>query len=194
MVTAAARRTVDAMTAMADGAKPFRATVTAISGGLVTIKRLGATTADTETYARCASADVRVNDEVLCVMLGTQPVIVDAINRTAGGTTTFTKFAASGSTGSLTGSTGNDEAGLIRLVPGGSGVTSGDLLYVTFGVTKPSAHYAVHLQPFSSAASALGANVRPVSRSSVSFVVTTDTAPTSGSVYQWLYSVSRNYA
>lgn len=191
MVAAAAQRIVDSMKTEADRAKPFRATVTAVDGGFVTIRREGATTADTEQYARCASGTVRAGDEVLCVRLGTQTVVVDAINRTAGGTTTFTKFAAAGTSGTLADSTGNEDAGLIKLVPGGSGVNDGDLLYVTFGTPRPSAHYAVILQPFSAAASALGADVRPVSRYSVSFVVTTDTAPTSGLVYQWLYLVKQ---
>lgn len=63
------------------GVAAFRAIVTGVSGGLVTIRRLDATTADTKAYASVAGFDVAVDDEVLCIPLGGQPVIVGRILR-----------------------------------------------------------------------------------------------------------------
>lgn len=48
-------------------ALPFSATVQALSGGMVQIKRLGAATAESQLYARLRGFDLAVNDEVICV-------------------------------------------------------------------------------------------------------------------------------
>lgn len=66
-----------------EAAAPFRAVVTAVSGSLITIRRVGTTSADTLAYASCPRFSLAVNDEVLCVMLGKQPVIIERIGRTA---------------------------------------------------------------------------------------------------------------
>lgn len=62
---------------------PFRATVTAIGSGLVQIQRQGAATAGTQSYARCVGFNLAVNDEVLCVNLSGQPVVIAKIQRAA---------------------------------------------------------------------------------------------------------------
>jgi hypothetical protein len=48
---------------------PFSATVTALSGGKVQIKRLGSATADTQFYARLTGFSLTVGDEVACISL-----------------------------------------------------------------------------------------------------------------------------
>lgn len=100
--------------------------------------------------------------------------------------------AAAGTTATVT-ITGNDEEGIIVLTPGGTGITTGVQATVTFGLPRPSANYTVHLQPFSSAARTAGATVGPTSRSASGWSITTGTALSSGSVYQWLYRVGKVY-
>lgn len=78
---------------------------------------------------------------------------------------------------------------MIQLVPGGTGITTGTFLEVDFNVDKPDAKYAVHIQPLSSAARTVGASVGPTSRLTTKFSLTTGTALTSGSTYQWLYTI-----
>jgi hypothetical protein len=64
----------------------FRATVTAVDGGLISIIRDGFTAADTEKYASVTRFPLAVNDVVMCLPLGVagKPVIIDVIRRTAG--------------------------------------------------------------------------------------------------------------
>lgn len=66
-----------------EAAKAFRAIATGESSGLVTIRRLGATTADTEAYARIPGYQLSANDEVLCVNVNGKPVIVGEIQRSS---------------------------------------------------------------------------------------------------------------
>lgn len=60
---------------------PFRAIVTGVSGGMVTIKRLGVTTGETELRARVVGFDLDADDEVLCVLVNGKPVVVGEIQR-----------------------------------------------------------------------------------------------------------------
>lgn len=193
MVAAAVSRTLAAMNAQAEGAVAFRAVVTGVSGGLATIRRDGATTADSEQYASCSRFLLTSGDEVLCVPLGVngQAVIVERINRESSSAAVFTALAPAGSTASLTDSEGITDAGFVKLVPGGSGITTGDLLGVAFAVELPNAKYSVNWQPYSAAARTAGLNVYPVARFSTGFVVATDVSLTSGSTYQWMYQVRR---
>lgn len=108
------------------------------------------------------------------------------------GPPTIAAAAAAGTTATVT-ITGNDEEGIIVLVPGGTGIATGTQATVTFGLARPSANYTVHLQPFSSAARTAGATVGPTSRSASGWSITTGTALSSGSTYQWLYRVGKVY-
>lgn len=63
------------------GVSPFRAIVTGTSGNLTTIRRLSATVADTEQYAKATADTFIAGDEVLCVPLNGKPVIVGKIRR-----------------------------------------------------------------------------------------------------------------
>ena len=62
-------------------AKPYRAIVTGIGSGLVSIRKLEAATAGTAAYARIVGFTVAVNDEVLCLDIGKAPVIIGKIQR-----------------------------------------------------------------------------------------------------------------
>jgi hypothetical protein len=108
------------------------------------------------------------------------------------GPPTIAAQAAAGSTATAT-ITGNDEEGIIVLTPGGTGITTGTQAIVSFKLARASANYTVHLQPFSAAARTAGATVGPASRSASSWQITTGTALSSGSVYQWLYRVGKVY-
>lgn len=65
------------------GIAPFRAVVSSLSAGKVLIIRQGAATADTQAYARLAGFDLAVNDEVLCVNLSGQAIVLGKIQRAA---------------------------------------------------------------------------------------------------------------
>lgn len=71
------------LTRRIDEVRPFRATVASVSGGMVTIKRPGVTTAETELRARVVGYDLAVNDEVLCVVVNGKPVVVGQVQRAA---------------------------------------------------------------------------------------------------------------
>lgn len=168
---------------------PFRAIVTEVDGGLVKVRPVTATTAGTQQYPSLARFTLAVNDEVLIANVNGDWVVIDRIRRTAYAAPTFTALAAAGSTASTASSEGDDEAGMIQLVPGGTGITTGTFLEVDFNVDKPDEKYAVHIQPLSSAARTVGASVGPTSRLTTKFSLTTGTALTSGSTYQWLYTI-----
>lgn len=214
---------VRAITALVDDklerVKPFRAIVTSVSGGLVGIRRPEATTASTATYARLAGSQIQVGDEVLCVNVGTFPIVLQKIQRSApasvpfeaaisapgasltgdltlgahllSGTTVmgFAVGAAAGATGSIAGSAGTDVAGVLQVIPNGAGIAAGTIATLTFGAVMPSGNYAVVLTPASSAARTLGGVVGPTSRATNNFVIQTATALTAGSTYQWLYLI-----
>ena len=60
---------------------PFRATVASVSGGMATIKRLGTSTAETESRARIVGMQMQPDDEVLCLPVNGKPVIIGKIQR-----------------------------------------------------------------------------------------------------------------
>lgn len=179
-----------AMDKRIDRIASFRAIVTAVDGSRISIKRVGAATADTAYYASCSRFLLAVNDEVLCVMLGKQPVIVDRIGRAAAAVPTFTVQAAAGATASAASSTGNDSSGFIQLVPGGAGLATGIQLRMSFAVARPSTSFRVHLQAASSAARARP-DVGPTGRATDKWDLTTDTILTGGSTYQWFYNIEQ---
>lgn len=60
---------------------PFRAIVTGVSDGMVTIRRLEATTGETELRARLPGWNLAADDEVLCLPVSGKPVILGPIQR-----------------------------------------------------------------------------------------------------------------
>jgi hypothetical protein len=60
---------------------PFRAIVTGIDGGMVTIRRLEAATGETELRARIPGWHLAADDEVLCLPVNGKPVILGPIQR-----------------------------------------------------------------------------------------------------------------
>lgn len=186
-VAAAVERIERAIAARVQRVAPFRAVVTAVDGGLIELRRVGATAAEARKYASCSRFLLAVNDEVLVASLNGEPVVIDRINRAAAAAPTFAALAAAGSTASTSGSEGDDESGIIQLVPGGTGITTGSFLDVQFATARPSSKFDVQLTPASSAARTAGATVGPTGRSTSKFSLTTGTALTSGSTYQWFY-------
>jgi hypothetical protein len=167
----------------------FRATVTAVDGSLITIRREGATTANTEQYASCTRFVLAVNDVVLCIPLGSKPVVIDVIRRAAAATPTFTAQTGAGTTAVTTNSTGRDDTGFIELIPGGAGIASGSQVLIAFAVTRPNASYHVDMQALTSGARAAGSNVGPTSRAVGSWTLTSDIPLTSGTTYRWTYRI-----
>jgi hypothetical protein len=84
---------------------------------------------------------------------------------------------------------GNDTEGVIQLTPGGTGITTGTQLTVTFAAARSTGNYAVLLTPMSSAARTAGWNVGPASRTTTGWALTSGVALSSGSVYQWSYAL-----
>lgn len=254
---------------------PFQATVVAVSSGKVQILPQWATTAADALYARVASFVLAVDDVVLCINLGKQPVVIGKIQNSApalysldaplalssgvlvlsgsgspegavtaavgsiylrtngaAGTIIYEKATGSGNTGWLVvgnlylplaggtltgdltlgrhlraggsapaiaananlGSTGvasitegNDTSGIIQLVPGGTGIASGVQATITWNVAFTGSSYGFVMWPHSSAAAALAAQLRPVSRSSTTMDLTVATALITGTTYQWDY-------
>lgn len=75
---------IDAMIARrVETVTPFRAVVTAVSAGLVEIRRLDATTAETRKYARVLGFAVAVSDVVLVANLNGEPIVVGKIQTAA---------------------------------------------------------------------------------------------------------------
>lgn len=166
---------------------PFRAVVTSVDGGLIGIRRVGATTAEGRKVASCARLLLNVGDEVLVANLSGEPVVIDRIRRSAHTPPTFTKQTGAGTTGSTSGSVGNDSVGMIQLVPGGTGIASGAQVIVTFDEALPDTNYRVAIQPASSAARTAGAGVGPTGRTTGGWTLTAGSALTSGSTYLWFY-------
>lgn len=74
-----------------DGVRPFRAIVTGQSSGMVQIRRIHATTAETALRARCRGFDLATNDEVLCLpMADGLPVVVEVLQRASPSSYTLT--------------------------------------------------------------------------------------------------------
>lgn len=62
-------------------AQPFRAIVTGTSGNTVTVRRLDATTGETEPRAKLSGVTVVNGDEVLCLPINGKPIVVGKIVR-----------------------------------------------------------------------------------------------------------------
>ena len=166
----------------------FRATVTAVDGGLITVQRPGAATADTQQYVSLTRFLLAVGDEVLCVRLNGQPVVVDAIRRSVAATPTIAALTAAGSTATAS-VAGDDTNGSITVNPAGAGIATGSIVDLTFAVAKPSTSYSLHLTPASGAARTLGLVVGRSARATTKVTISTAVALTSGSSYVWDYSI-----
>lgn len=188
-VEAAVRAVISAVDRKIAGVSAFRATVTAVDGSLVQIRREGATTGNDEQYASCTRFLLAVGDVVLCIPLGLKPVVIDVIRRSAAASPTFTALTAAGSTAVTTNSAGDDTSGVIQLAPSGAGIAAGSILDITWAVAKPSALYSCQLTPGSSAARTLGMVLGTNSRSTTVWQIATSVALTSGSTYTWHYHV-----
>lgn len=162
----------------------FRATVTAVDGTLITIRREGATTPDTEEYATTARELIAVGDVVLCIPLGGKPVIIDVIRRAAASTPTGVLNAGAGSTATKT-ITGRDDEFELTISSAGTGQAIGSLIDITFAVARPSALYNVRLGPKNSAARGLGGVVGQSTTATTHVVIATNTALVAGSSYTW---------
>lgn len=100
------------------------------------------------------------------------------------GTPTAALAAAAGTTATYT-INGNDTFMRIQVVPGGTGITTGNQITVTFGNERPSTSYVVIVTPASNAARTLGGVVGAGTTNTTDFTFNTNTALTSGSTYVW---------
>lgn len=188
-VEAGVRSILTAISRQIQDVAAFRATVTAVDGSLITIRREGAATANTEKYASCTRFVLAVGDVVLCVPVGSKPVVIDVIRRASAATPTYTAQTGAGTTAVTTNSTGRDDIGFIELVPNGAGIASGIQVLIAFAVTKPNTSYHVDLQPLTSGSRAVAASVGPTSRNVGNWSVTSDVALTAGTTYRWTYRI-----
>lgn len=166
----------------------FRATVTAVNGSLIQIRREGASTAGTESYASCTRFLLAVGDVVLCIPLGGKPVVIDVIRRSAAASPSIAAGAAAGTgTASLVGS---DRVGRITLT-GGSGRTTGTLFTVTFAVERPSTNYVVIMTPVEADALSSIASVRAFFSSTTAWIANVPSTPINGNEHIWQYMVEQ---
>lgn len=178
---------------------------TTISSGLA--KTTGFKTDDVESAEAWAFIDsldsVAVNDPVALVNLGGKPVLLGKIVRTALGTARIRRQIAltgaqatfslpaghtAGTGASVTGSDGNDNAGLITLVAG-TGPAIGTILRIAFAQTRDSVKYNVFLTPRNANARTLGGVVGQVTTSSSLTELETRTALTASVTYIWGYQI-----
>ena len=164
----------------------FRAIVTAIDGGLISLRRVGATTADSQKYPSLGRLRLVVDDDVLVAQINGAPVVVDRINRDAAATPALSLAAAAGST--ATGSiVGSDRSGVLQITPNGTGIAAGSLATITFARPLGSANLAFVMTPASSAARSLGMVLGTSTKTATSVLIATSVALTAGSNYQWNY-------
>lgn len=108
--------------------------------------------------------------------------------RASGDAPTYTLLVPAGDTATAA-VVGNDIAGQIEVVPGGTGIATGSFITVTFDAAYPGSSYTVLITPDSSAARSLTTGIGPTGRTANGFNLDTRTALTSGSTYQWGYLV-----
>lgn len=189
---------------------PFRATVSSLNAGLVLFQRQASDAVEDQEFARIEGFDLAVNDEVIVLPLGNEDyIVINKIQRStpnpiiltpnlkflghlhSGGTApTATVLTAAGTTGAASIIEGNDISGLIQVIPGGTGIASGSIVTLNFAVAYPTSTYSVQITVGSSASRSLTpGNVGATSRTTSGFTIATPTALTSGSTYQWYYTV-----
>lgn len=125
------------------------------------------------------------------VAVSAASVLADLESASPTGPATIAAQAAAGSTATAT-VNGNDETGLITIVPGGAGIGTGTLAIISFAITHRSTNFSILLQANSAAARTAGSAVGPTSRSVTGWQLRADTALSSGSTYQFFYFV-RDY-
>lgn len=159
--------------------------------GLVIGTNVQAWDADLDTWAGKPAPTGTVvgtsDTQTLTAKTLTDPILDNHL-RTNTTVPTYTLLAAAGATATAA-IAGTDVAGLIEVVPGGAGITTGSFVQINFGASYPGSSYSVVITPASSSARALGGVVGPTSRSTTDFDLATATALTSGSTYQWFYQV-----
>jgi len=185
-----------------EGLRPFRAEVTGLAAGLVEIQRYGASDDEDAGYPVIIPGAFDVGDEVVAIDLGGAPIVIGRLGtiddlwripgqlRTTGNAPIVAPLAAAGNTATTAGQTaGTDTAGVIELIPSGTGITTGNQLTLTFAETRPDEWFTVHLYPMTTIARTLGMSIGPTGRSASGFSLTSGTALTSGQTYRWSYLV-----
>lgn len=167
----------------------FRATVTAVNGSLIQIRREGATTAGTESYASCTRFLLAVGDVVLCIPLGGKPVVIDVIRRAAAATPGYTIQVAAGTTATAS-VVGDDASGLVTLTPGGAGIASGSQIQIDFATAKSSSTYNVILQRRDTTTGSVDERVTGLT--AARFRIFTPAALTAAVAYSWDYMVRQS--
>lgn len=165
---------------------PFRAVVTDVDGDLIEIRRIEATSPESRKVASCGHIVLQVDDEVLCVNINGEPVVVNRIGRAVAATPTYTLAAAAGNTATAL-IVGDDRHGVLQITPGGTGITTGSLITITFAHAFATANLAFVMTPASSAARSLGMVLGTSTKTTTTILIATSVALTSGSTYQWNY-------
>lgn len=170
--------------------KPYTATVVTAGTNTCTVQRPEEATASTQILARLAGLSVRPGDVVLCLNVGSSPMVIGRIKRVNDTTPSLTIGAAAGTGGqavSLT-SLASDSAGSIRIDTGSSGTSTGILCTFTFATPQLSnSDYVVMLTAATNAAADLNVNV--TSRSTTSWVLNTRTTPATSAIVTFFYNV-----
>lgn len=169
--------------------KPYTATVVTADNNTCTVQRPEESTASTQVLARIAGLSVRPGDVVLCLNVGSSPMVIGRIKRANDTTPSVSAGSAAGTGGaaSLT-SLATDSAGTIRIDTGSSGTTTGTLFTFTFATAQLSnSDYVVMLTPATNAAADLNVNV--TSRSTTSWVVNTRITPATSAIVSFFYHV-----
>jgi hypothetical protein len=187
---------------------PYTATVTALSAGKVKFRPNGVTTGADELYGRIAGFGLIVGDDIKVIgrrnplVLGkiqraapTAPYVLDA-GLTIGGHVDTSGSASGVAAGAAAGTTavatfvgGNDTAGVLQLVPGGTGIATGVIFTITFAAARADANFHERFTPLSSAARTLGGVIGASARATGSVTISTNTALTSGATYIWGYDI-----
>jgi hypothetical protein len=99
--------------------------------------------------------------------------------------------AAAGTGGSVgaTITEGNDRWGVVQVVTGNSGLTTGTLATITFGAVRSNANYVVVLTPSGTAAATEIAKVRATNRLTTAWNVNVVTTLTANTTYTYYFSI-----
>jgi hypothetical protein len=102
-----------------------------------------------------------------------------------GPTPTVVPLTAAGSTATANIEAGHDNNFTVRVLPSGTGITTGNIFTVTFAVPRGTSNYSVHVSPGSSDARVLGGVVGRAARTGDTLTVATAAALTTGGSYHW---------
>jgi len=190
--------------------RPYRAIVSALSGGMVSFQPLETTVAATQLYARIAGFDLTVGDEIW-VQGRKNPMVIGKIQRSAAGalalaagltvpgvttlgdqvdtngsitTVTLPAGHTAGTGASISGVAGNGTVGTFSVV-GGTGAAAGVIARIAFAAARPDALYTVFFTPMSSGSRGLTTTVGPTSRAVGSVDVDCRSALVNGTTYSW---------